>query len=177
MASETHNEKAELLELDDILKKIDVLPEQPNALATSSNPDDTTSQPKKKWWQSKGTKPATDGKPDPAQSTLIPFSALFRFADGLDIFLMVLGSVGAICLGVSLPFMTVIFANVIDSLSQFTIALSLNQDLQPARDRLNHDVLLNTFYFIALAAVSFIVSYLMLSCWMIAGERQTKVNI
>lgn len=45
----------------------------------------------------------------------IPIYKLFSFADRLDIILMIIGTIGAIGNGVSLPLMTVLFGNVINS--------------------------------------------------------------
>lgn len=45
----------------------------------------------------------------------VPFLKMFSFADSTDVLLMVLGSLGAIGNGMSLPFMTVLFGQIIDS--------------------------------------------------------------
>ena len=45
----------------------------------------------------------------------VPFTALFRYADGTDVLLMLLGTVGALANGVTQPIMTVIFGQVINA--------------------------------------------------------------
>lgn len=45
----------------------------------------------------------------------VPFYKLFSFADGLDILLMSVGTVAAIVSGLSLPLMTLIFGQIINS--------------------------------------------------------------
>jgi len=45
----------------------------------------------------------------------VPLYKLFSFADSLDHLLMVLGTVGAIGNGISMPLMTLIFGNMIDA--------------------------------------------------------------
>ena len=45
---------------------------------------------------------------------------MFRYADRLDVLLMVVGAVGAVANGVAEPLMTVIFGNVIDSFGDST---------------------------------------------------------
>lgn len=48
----------------------------------------------------------------------VPFYKLFAFADSIDVFLMICGSIGAIGNGVCLPFMTLLFGDLIDSFGQ-----------------------------------------------------------
>lgn len=45
----------------------------------------------------------------------VPLFSLFRYADRLDVLLMVVGTVGALGNGISQPLMTVLFGNVINS--------------------------------------------------------------
>ena len=45
----------------------------------------------------------------------VPFTGLFRYADGTDVLLMLLGTVGALANGVTQPIMTVIFGQVINA--------------------------------------------------------------
>lgn len=48
----------------------------------------------------------------------VPFQKLFVFADGIDMLLMIIGSIGASANGVSMPLMAVIFGDMIDSFGQ-----------------------------------------------------------
>lgn len=48
----------------------------------------------------------------------VPFYKLFAFADSIDVFLMICGSIGAIGNGVCLPLMTLLFGDLIDSFGQ-----------------------------------------------------------
>lgn len=45
----------------------------------------------------------------------VPFYKLFTFADKLDVVLMIVGTVAAIGSGLSLPLMTVVFGQIINS--------------------------------------------------------------
>jgi ATP-binding cassette subfamily B (MDR/TAP) protein 1 len=45
----------------------------------------------------------------------VSFTGLFRYADGTDVLLMILGTVGALANGVTQPIMTLIFGQVIDA--------------------------------------------------------------
>jgi len=51
----------------------------------------------------------------------VPFTALFRYADGTDVLLMLLGTVGALANGVTQPVITVIFGQVINAFG-FSVA-------------------------------------------------------
>lgn len=48
----------------------------------------------------------------------VPFYKLFAFADSFDILLMILGTIGAVCNGLGLPIMTILFGDVIDVFGQ-----------------------------------------------------------
>ncbi|KAG8055757.1 hypothetical protein GUJ93_ZPchr0001g29626 [Zizania palustris] len=48
----------------------------------------------------------------------VPLLGMFRYADRLDVLLMVVGTVGAVGNGMSEPLMTVFFGNVINSFGQ-----------------------------------------------------------
>lgn len=45
----------------------------------------------------------------------VPFYKLFSFADSTDVLLMIIGSIGAIGNGLSLPLMTIVFGELTDS--------------------------------------------------------------
>ena len=45
----------------------------------------------------------------------VPFHKLFSLADRLDVFLMIVGTIGAIANGLSQPLMTLIFGQLINS--------------------------------------------------------------
>lgn len=57
-------------------------------------------------------------KKDDDKTETIPFHRLFSFADSVDILLMALGGLGAVGNGMSLPLMTVLFGQLIDSFGQ-----------------------------------------------------------
>lgn len=55
----------------------------------------------------------------------VPFFKLFAFADGLDTLLMAAGALGAVGNGFSQPYMTVIFGQLINSISDFMYSKSV----------------------------------------------------
>lgn len=48
----------------------------------------------------------------------VPFHKLFSFADKIDILLMIVGTIGAIGNGISMPLMTILFGDLVDSFGQ-----------------------------------------------------------
>lgn len=52
------------------------------------------------------------------ETNAVPFYKLFTFADSVDKLLMFVGSVGAIGNGLSIPLMTILFGELIDSFGQ-----------------------------------------------------------
>ncbi|RLM94145.1 hypothetical protein C2845_PM08G10710 [Panicum miliaceum] len=55
------------------------------------------------------------GGPGASAATRVPFHKLFAFADSTDVALMLLGALGAVANGAAMPFMTVLFGNLIDA--------------------------------------------------------------
>ncbi|PKI35578.1 hypothetical protein CRG98_044032 [Punica granatum] len=91
----------------------------------------------------------------------VPFHKLFSFADSTDVLLMVVGSLGAIGNGMSLPLMTVLFGQLINS-------FGLNQN----NKNVVHEVSKLSLQFVYLAVGSAAASFLQVACWMVTGERQ-----
>jgi ATP-binding cassette subfamily B (MDR/TAP) protein 1 len=91
----------------------------------------------------------------------VSFTGLFRYADGTDVMLMLLGTVGALANGVTQPIMTLIFGQVIDA---FGGSVAMGDVLQ----RVNKAVL----NFVYLGIATAVVSFLQVSCWTMTGERQ-----
>lgn len=95
------------------------------------------------------------------KSQTVPFMKLFSFADRTDIFLMVIGTLGAVGNGVCMPLMTVLFGDLIDSFGQ-------NQD----NNRVVHVVSKVSLNFVYLAIGCGVAAFLQVACWMVTGERQ-----
>uniref|UniRef100_A0A453NB59 Uncharacterized protein n=1 Tax=Aegilops tauschii subsp. strangulata TaxID=200361 RepID=A0A453NB59_AEGTS len=86
---------------------------------------------------------------------------MFRYADSLDVLLMVVGSLGAVGNGVAGSLMLVVFGDAINSFGESTTSTVL-----PAVTK----VVLNFVYLGIGIAVS---SFLQMSCWTMSGERQS----
>ncbi|XP_062208905.1 ABC transporter B family member 21-like [Phragmites australis] len=107
-----------------------------------------------------GKGPAAAGEP-PGATPRVPFHRLFAFADSTDAALMLLGALGAVANGAAMPFMTVLFGNLIGA---FGGALGIH-------DVVNR-VSMVSLEFIYLAIASAVASFVQVTCWMITGERQ-----
>nr|CAB3486589.1 unnamed protein product [Digitaria exilis] len=86
-------------------------------------------------------------------------SGLFKYSTPLDIVLLVLGCVGAMVNGGSLPWYSYLFGNFINKV--------VNSD----KAQMMKDVKQISFYMVFLSAVVVIGAYLEITCWRIIGER------
>lgn len=93
----------------------------------------------------------------------VGFGELFRFADGLDYALMIIGSLGAFVHGCSLPLFLRFFADLVNSFGSYA------NDV----DKMTQEVLKYAFYFLVVGAAIWASSWAEISCWMWTGERQT----
>ncbi|ORX80635.1 multidrug resistance protein MDR [Basidiobolus meristosporus CBS 931.73] len=101
----------------------------------------------------------------------VSFIELFQFATTFDWMLMSLGIVCAVATGAAMPLMTIIFGNLINvflvSPDDFATALEREDFI---KGKINEFSL----YFIYLAIGVAIAAYTYMSCWIWAGERQTR---
>ncbi|CAN1292876.1 ABC transporter B family member 11 [Linum perenne] len=93
----------------------------------------------------------------------VPYCKLFSFADSTDIALMVLGSIGAVGYGVTMPLMAIVMGEMVDSFGKQT---TQNKE---AVVGVVSKVAIDYIYLGLGAAVA---SFLEMCCWMVAGERQ-----
>lgn len=96
-----------------------------------------------------------------ATTKKVPFFGMFRYASRADFALMGVGTVAAMVNGVSEPLMTVVFAAVIESFG--------GSDNSAVLHRVSKVVM----YYIYLGIGTAIASFLQVSCWTVAGERQS----
>ncbi|XP_076925256.1 ABC transporter B family member 19-like [Bidens hawaiensis] len=85
---------------------------------------------------------------------------LFKFATKLDILLVMIGSVGALINGGSLPWYSLLFGLFVNK-----IALDDNND------EMMKDVKRICLYMVGLSALVVVGAYLQISCWRLVGER------
>lgn len=94
----------------------------------------------------------------------VPFLELFSFADTYDWFLMILGSLGAVIHGSSMPVFFLLFGEMVNGFGK-------NQfDLKT----MTHEVSKYALFFVYLGLVVCVSSYAEIACWMYTGERQVS---
>ncbi|MED6142738.1 ABC transporter B member 11 [Stylosanthes scabra] len=101
------------------------------------------------------------GKEKDEGRNTVPLYKLFSFADRLDHLLMLVGTIGAIGNGISMPLMTLIFGNMIN-------AFGGNSDTKEVVDEVSKVSL----KFVYLAIGTFFASVMQVTSWMVTGERQ-----
>uniref|UniRef100_UPI004038F499 ATP-binding cassette sub-family B member 5 n=1 Tax=Callospermophilus lateralis TaxID=76772 RepID=UPI004038F499 len=102
---------------------------------------------------------------------------IFRFADGLDIVLMVLGILASLVNGACLPLMSLVLGEVSDHLTSECLVqtnTTNSQNCTQFQEKLNEDVTMLTIYYVGIGATALIFGYMQISFWVIAAARQTK---
>ncbi|KAL4643326.1 hypothetical protein ACB092_02G084800 [Castanea dentata] len=101
----------------------------------------------------------TKGKQE--STNTVPYYKLFSFADHLDYLLMFVGTIGAVGNGISMPLMTMVFGDIVDSFGRTVNTKDIV-----------HEVSEGTLKFLYMAVASGAASFFQLACWMVTGERQ-----
>ncbi|XP_006138405.2 ATP-binding cassette sub-family B member 5 isoform X1 [Pelodiscus sinensis] len=116
-----------------------------------------------------------EGKGKPSE--IVGPVTIFRYADGLDIILMIFGTIAAIANGVCLPLMSLVFGEMSNGfvsgcISQESLpsSLSCNQSQVPFEEQMTEFAL----YYIGIGATALVFGYLQISFWVLAAARQTK---
>ncbi|KAM4600373.1 ATP-dependent translocase ABCB1 [Polymixia lowei] len=105
--------------------------------------------------------------------------ALFRFADGWDIVLIILGTVMSMANGVVLPLMFIVFGDMTDSFVDDSI-LSQTNTSNPNITTLPFNVTLGdemtgyAIYYSIMGAVVLVAAYMQVAFWTLAAGRQIK---
>ncbi|OVA16637.1 ABC transporter [Macleaya cordata] len=92
---------------------------------------------------------------------IVPFFKLFSFADSKDLVLMVVGTIAALANGGTMPFMSVLFGNLVNSFGRTA-----------GTDNVLKEVSKVALDFTYLAVFSGVASFFQVACWMVTGERQ-----
>ncbi|KAH9520293.1 ATP-dependent translocase ABCB1 [Bulinus truncatus] len=100
---------------------------------------------------------------------MIGITKLFQFATCFDIFLMVIGTIGAAALGTAFPINVATFGDVIDVFVDNDRNKMMNiTNSKPIQD----EILPFVYQFIGIGVGAFITGYFGVSCWQWAAERQ-----
>ncbi|KAJ0962333.1 hypothetical protein J5N97_030161 [Dioscorea zingiberensis] len=105
-------------------------------------------------------------EPPPAA---VPFSGLFKCADGLDWALMAVGSLAAAAHGAALVVYLHYFGRIINLLGR------LDHDFDFMTEDMFREFKKHALYIIYIASGVFVAGWIEVSCWIITGERQTAV--
>ncbi|EAS02072.1 multidrug resistance protein-like transporter family ABC domain protein (macronuclear) [Tetrahymena thermophila SB210] len=92
----------------------------------------------------------------------VSFLQLFRYATTSEIVFMVIGALAAMANGVAFPLFALIFGEMADS---FGPQLTGQQVFENAKTQ--------CLYFLYIGIGTFILSWIQMSCWIIAGEKQS----
>eukprot|EP01133_Synstelium_polycarpum_P008407 gene8407-9888_t len=137
--------------VDEDVKILDYSRKESISEPTSPTPSESTKKDKK------------DDKPEGPQPA-VGFFELFRFASKLDILFMIIGSIAATAAGVAMPAISIVFGKVMD--------LFRAENFADPNYKLGPEVSKVCLYFVYIAAGMFVASYLEVSLWTMAGERQ-----
>uniref|UniRef100_A0A672QJH2 ATP-binding cassette sub-family B member 5 n=1 Tax=Sinocyclocheilus grahami TaxID=75366 RepID=A0A672QJH2_SINGR len=101
---------------------------------------------------------------------------IFRYADGVDIFLMLLGTVMSIANGTVLPLMVIVFGDMTNSFVDDTIAENLKNITLPPSDNesLGEQMTRHAIYYSIMGFVVLFAAYMQVAFWTLAAGRQVK---
>ncbi|KAL4217465.1 tRNA N6-adenosine threonylcarbamoyltransferase [Mactra antiquata] len=100
------------------------------------------------------------------------FGQLFRTADCLDVFFMLIGSLASIVHGSGWPVLFIFFGDMTDEFINVNVSqISLN-DSQAILDAFNENMTRNSLYYVYIGAAVFVASYIQVGFWSAACERQ-----
>ncbi|XP_064195313.1 ATP-binding cassette, sub-family B (MDR/TAP), member 4 [Anguilla rostrata] len=95
--------------------------------------------------------------------------AIFRYADGLDKFLMIVGLLMAMANGAVLPAMAVVFGDMTDSFVDDAKNITI-----PSNETLGDQLTRHAIYYSIMGAIVLVAAYLQVALWTLAAGRQVK---
>ncbi|XP_045351001.1 ATP-binding cassette sub-family B member 5 [Leopardus geoffroyi] len=102
---------------------------------------------------------------------------IFRFADRLDITLMILGLLASLVNGACLPVMSLILGEMSDNLISGCLVktnTTNHQNCTQSQEKLNEDITVLTLYYIGIGVTALVFGYMQISFWVMTAARQTK---
>ncbi|XP_007980116.2 ATP-binding cassette sub-family B member 5 [Chlorocebus sabaeus] len=102
---------------------------------------------------------------------------IFRFADGLDITLMILGILASLVNGACLPLMSLVLGEMSDNLISGCLVqtnTTNSQNCTQSQEKLNEDMTVLTLYYVGIGVAALIFGYIQICFWIITAARQTK---
>ncbi|OCT75761.1 ATP-binding cassette sub-family B member 5 isoform X2 [Xenopus laevis] len=107
------------------------------------------------------------------QEQVIGPISIFQFADWLDIFLMIIGTLGAIGCGSCYPLLNVVFGEMSDSFLCHNSSLQ-NSSVCAKFKPIEEEIQIFSLYYAGLGFIVLVCGYLQVSCWVVAASRQTR---
>ncbi|KAM4688619.1 ATP-binding cassette sub-family B member 5-like [Discoglossus pictus] len=98
---------------------------------------------------------------------------IFRFADGLDIFLMIIGSLGAFGHGICPPLMNLVFGVMADNFVCYNSTLHNSSQCAQFKP-MEEQMTIFALYYVGLGAGVLVCGYVQVSFWVLAAARQTR---
>ncbi|XP_073533920.1 ATP-binding cassette sub-family B member 5-like isoform X5 [Phyllobates terribilis] len=98
---------------------------------------------------------------------------IFRYADGLDVLYMIIGSLGALCNGICLPIMYTVFGEMTDSILCHNSSTQNSSDCEQFKP-IEEQMTLFSLYYAGIGAAVMICGYVQVSFWVLAAARQTR---
>ncbi|KAB0343262.1 hypothetical protein FD754_020188 [Muntiacus muntjak] len=102
---------------------------------------------------------------------------IFRFADGLDITLMILGLLASLVNGACLPVMSLILGEMSDNLISGCLVktnTTIYRNCTQSQEKMNEDMIMLTLYYVGIGVTALIFGYIQISFWVMTAARQTK---
>ncbi|XP_047610351.1 ATP-binding cassette sub-family B member 5 [Phacochoerus africanus] len=102
---------------------------------------------------------------------------IFRFADRLDITLMILGLLASLINGACLPVMSLILGEMSDNLIGGCLVKTNTTNFRnctQSQEKINEDVIVLTLYYVAIGISALVFGYMQISFWVMTAARQTK---
>uniref|UniRef100_A0A8C0YSY8 ATP-binding cassette sub-family B member 5 n=1 Tax=Cyprinus carpio carpio TaxID=630221 RepID=A0A8C0YSY8_CYPCA len=101
----------------------------------------------------------------------------FRYADGVDIFLMLLGTIMSMANGAVLPLMVIVFGDMTNSFVDDTIADNLPPNVtlpQSSNETLGEQMTRHAINYSIMGFVVLVAAYMQVAFWTLAAGRQVK---
>uniref|UniRef100_A0A8C9AT55 ATP-binding cassette sub-family B member 5 n=1 Tax=Prolemur simus TaxID=1328070 RepID=A0A8C9AT55_PROSS len=102
---------------------------------------------------------------------------IFRFADGVDITLMILGILASLINGACLPLMSLVLGEMSDNLISGCLVQTNTTNYRnctQSQEKMNEDVIALILYYVGIGVAALIFGYLQISFWMMTAARQAK---
>ncbi|KAB1276769.1 ATP-binding cassette sub-family B member 5, partial [Camelus dromedarius] len=101
----------------------------------------------------------------------------FRFADGLDITLMMLGLLASLINGACLPIMSLILGEMSDNLISGCLVKTNTTNYRnctQSQEKVNEDMIVLTLCYVGIGVTAWVFGYMQISFWVMTAARQTK---